>query len=323
MSKVNLAQIKDSILFAKNLSAAREARADSNLDTLDFAKTLPSASRRASQQLFASLAAKCGLDQESFDRLRLEGERELLSLHESAHSEAIKNSSRTSAALLSQVDARRKNLDGLLALNPKPFLETIDSPFLIWASPSNMLSDSTIESWKSRAKFQFRSEADSGFREVTFYYLWRNPSDRFAVVNVDGFLILNGFCRAHQSGGYFPGNRITTIRLSGSMALFEWWNQPPTQPLSQASLTQTLFTLSADAGDGFGGDSSTVSKNVFRGCDLQYSLFLVPPSAVTVIEVSALLNHSSGQDGSHNVLVDFESGDFHAMSPFVLISILT
>jgi hypothetical protein len=318
MPKIDLSQIKDAVLLTKNLTAAREVRGERDSETAGLTQVTASS---ASQQFFAAAAAKCGFDQESFERFQAQREAELVRIHEAAHAEAIKNSGRVSAELISQVDSRRKATKALTS--PKPFFETIDSPFLIWASPANMLSDSQIEPWKSRAKFGFRSEADQGFREVSFYYLWQNPSDRFAVVNVDGYLIFNGFIRAHQSGGFFPGNRTTSISVSGAMSLFEWWNQPPTQPLAQADQSLRLLVLKTNAGQGFGGDSSTVSQQVFRGCDLRYTLFLVPPFGVTVIEVTAQISHSSGQDGSHNVLVDFESGEFNAMSPFVLIGILT
>lgn len=318
MPKIDLSRIKDAILIARNLTASREDRGERNSETAGLTQAITSS---ASQQFFAAAAAKCGFDQESFERLRAQSDAELLRVHEAAHTEAIKNSGRASAEILSQLASRRKAFETFTS--PKPFFETIDSPFLIWASPTNMLSDSQIEPWKSRAKFGFRSEADQGFREVSFYYLWQNPSDRFAVVNVDGYLILNGFCRAHQSGGYFPGNRTTSISIGGAMSLFEWWNQPPTQPLPQNDQSLRLFVLKTNAGQGFGGDSSTVSQHVFRGCDLRYTLFLVPPFGVTVIEVTAQISHSSGQDGSHNVLVDFESGDFNAISPFVLIATLT
>ena len=85
--------------------------------------------------------------------------------------------------------ARRKALDLLAASDPlfAPVFLTV-KPFLIWASPSNMLVDSHIDALgHSWAKLSFSHELDwghTGFPGVpfdpawvsrlTFYYLWEN-----------------------------------------------------------------------------------------------------------------------------------------------------
>ena len=85
----------------------------------------------------------------------------------------------------------------------------LDSPFLVWTRPLVALDDSTIEPWNSRAKILFtRSNysrgwgtallEDRGTEELSFYFLWDNPGDGWALVTIDGFLVLNGFCTANS-----------------------------------------------------------------------------------------------------------------------------
>jgi hypothetical protein len=323
MQKINESQVREALLVAKNLSVARELRAAETLTPVDPSEhaTL-SANRRDAERLLGDAIPKHQIDLDRFERIHAQNQVELNRLHEARRAEAIKSSSTATKNFAYQIESRRKAIDALQAAKFKPIVENIDSPFLIWATPSNILTDSQIEPFKSRAKILFTSTARSGVRELSFYYLWRNPSDRFAVINIDGYLVLNGFCQAGQDGGFFPGSRSTSLSLKTTMVPLEWWNQPPTSPLFQASQSETVLSFSARGSQGFGDVGAIESRSISRASGLGYNLFLIPPHGVTVIEYSLVASFSSA-DGSHNVLVDFDSGDFRVMSPFVVIQTLT
>jgi hypothetical protein len=324
MQEINVSQVKETILAAKNLSVARELRTTEILppeDTLEDA--LLSANFRDTERLLGDTISKLQIDLDRFERIHTRHQIDLNRLHEAQRAAAIKNSPRIAGDFANRIEDRRTAIDTLQAAKFKPVVENIDSPFLIWATPANILTDSHIEPYNSRAKFFFTSTAKSGVREVSFYYLWQNPSNRIAVINIDGFLAFNGFCQVGQSGGFFPGDRRTSLSLRTNMIILEWWNQPPTSPLSQASQTDTVLSFSASGGGGFGDVGAIESRSISRASGLGYNLFLIPPHGVIVIEYRLVASFGSGKNGSHNVLVDFDSGDFRVLSPFVVIQILT
>lgn len=324
MQEINESQVKEALLAAKNLSGARELRAAETLTPVDPREyaTL-SDNRRDAERLLGDAISKLQIDLDRFERIHAQNQFELNRLHEVQRAEAIKNSPTVAENFAYRIESRRNAIDALRAAEFKPVVENIDSPFLIWATPANTLTDSQIEPFNSRVKFFFTSTARSGVRELSFYYLWQNPSDRFTVINIDGYLVLNGFCLAGQDGGFLPGDRRTSLSVTTKMVPLEWWNQPPTSPLFQASQSETVLSLSASGGGGFGDVGAIESRSISRASGLGYNLFLIPPHGVTVIEYSLVASFGSGADGSHNALVDFDSGDFRVVSLFVVIQILT
>lgn len=324
MPTVDESQVKEVLIAARNLAAARELRDAETLAPLGTLENAAlSANRRDAQRLLADALAELPIDLERFESVRARNMLALGQLSDGLQAEAIKNAPAANSALGRQVKARAESLKTLQGSNFAPVVENIAAPFLIWATPSNTLTGSVIEPFNSHAKFFFSSTAGSGTRELTFYYLWSNPVDRFAVINIDGYLALNGFCRAGEDGGFWPGSRFTSINLTTKMVPLEWWNQPPTSPLFQSSQQEIALNFSASGGGGFGDVGAIEARRVTRASGLGYNHFLIPPLGVTVIEYTLVASFNSGQDASPSVLVDFDSGDFRVTSPFVTIQILT
>ncbi len=318
------AEVRDSLVAAMNLSALREREAAETLTSFDGSEQ-PAlrTSLDDAERFLGTVASKLDVDRARFERILDQHQIELKRIHEEWRAEIVKNSSAAAKDLDHQVASRRKALDALTASTFKPVVENLDSPFLIWATPANILTDSQIEPFASRAKFFFQSTARSGTRQLDFYYLWRNPVDRFAVINIDGYLVLNGFCRAGENGGFLPGDRRTSISLTTKMVPLEWWNQPPTSPLFQSSQSEVVLAFSASGGGGFGDVGAIETRTLSRSSGLGYNFFMIPPNGVTVIKYSLIASFSRGSNGSGSVIVDFDSGAFRVMSPFVTIQILT
>lgn len=118
-------------------------------------------------------------------------------------------------------------------------------------------------------------------------FVWQNDeSDTTALLNVATYLVLKGWCEASVG---WPDLRPIPARaylhVSAELALFEWWNQPPTSPLSQKSQTAEALSLVASA-SGLSRLGDTETENLFNGYDPRYSLFAVPPKGVAVFQVS-------------------------------------
>lgn len=315
-------QVRLAITAARDLSAIREGRCANIIRPPSFSESSSiQANGRAAQQLYASTLGKAGFDAEEFERIRAQNQIDMRRFAEEKKAEGVKCAAAGQHALLQGIDSRRKTM-GVLASSSDPFYVTLEKPFLIWARHLNVLGETHVELWNSWAKFKFDSGKTSGAEEFTFYYLWENPSDRHALVNIDGYLVATGHLQTGQNGGNFPGNRFANVTLTGHLYPLEWWNQPPTSPVAQTDQSQQIAYLATGDGGGWGNPGEIDVANVFRGCDVRYGLFLLPPHGVTVIEVTLTVSYNTGRDSGH-VYVDFETGDFKVMSPFVLIAVLT
>ena len=156
---------------------------------------------------------------------------------------------------------------------------------------------------------------------MKFYYLWRNPKDTFSVINVDGYAIFHGYAYVGVGGGIFPGDRMASISVDGSLEILEWWNQPPTQPPAQPDQSVNVANLRVTA-YGWSEVGAIDARDIFRGYDLRHTLMLVPPSATLVFTVTAAVSCATGSD-SGLTEVDFASGAFQVGSPAVLVAVLS
>jgi hypothetical protein len=119
------------------------------------------------------------------------------------------------------------------------------------------------------AKFQLRVTEPGTTQSVSFGYIWQNASDRSAVVNVDGYLVLDGRCQAIAFDGFFQGFRLCHLFVNASLDIQELWNQPPTSPIRQGGQDARALRITA-IDDGFFEDGESVIRYLFRGFDLQY-----------------------------------------------------
>jgi len=276
-------------------------------------------SQRAGEELFSEFFRKAGLDVKKLGALQEQHNTELRRILDKQKADAIKRASRAKDTVHSSISSQSQALE-LLAAN-KPFFQfpfiTLDKPFLIWATPhSNIISDSTIAPFNSWAKISVDSTQSSGFDKLSFYFLWDNPSDFYAVINAATFMSASGHLEATAYGGLSgidPTSRYSDLGVSANFALWAWWVQPPT-PTPYA--TQIFTSISASASFWDNSESASVSD----GFNLDKTLFLVPPKGVVVFEVTFAVGYSNGHG---HVVADFESGDFKVGCPVVVVSLLT
>ncbi|MDR8391638.1 hypothetical protein NC796_10830 [Aliifodinibius sp. S!AR15-10] len=171
-----------------------------------------------------------------------------------------------------------------------------------------------MNSW---AKFKYHSDRALGSEALSFYFLWENPRDKFAVINIDAYLVLNGFCSVIDGQTLLTGYDSSSLNLQAQLSIREWWNQPPTSPLPQSDLLQSVVSLSAKGGSISGG--AIDGKHIFRGYDLRYNQFLVPPKGVAVFEVALTFSYKTSVGDVH---VNFASEDFEVLCLGVLVAIL-
>ena len=198
----------------------------------------------------------------------------------------------------------------------------LNVPFLISANSGVELEQfQTIEN-NSFAKFRARvGNPDDFFGTVKFFYVWTNPKNAFEVINVTGFVIFNGHCSVGVDGGLLPGDRQASVLVKGRLEILEFFNDPPTSPLSQPDQEVTVLQMRETA-LGFGEVGALDARDVFRGVGLSHLHMIVPPRGVVVFGVVAFAGCGTGRDGS-TAAVDFASGSFQVGSPAVLLATLT
>jgi hypothetical protein len=165
---------------------------------------------------------------------------------------------------------------------------------------------------------------------LTFYYIWQNATAYFTVVDVSAFMTVSGswqtradiyFKRDPGGSGGEPGpgepgydptagtavGGFAHLELSANLALYQWWNNPPTlAPLQNAPDQQTRISfLNLDL-HAQPPDPVLKSGFMFNWFELNQSLLVIPPEDTLVAEVSFDVDH--GVYGG-NVLADFSSGE--------------
>jgi hypothetical protein len=320
----NVDDIRRTLTMASHMDGVRAARAA--WPARDHA-TAASADVLAAQRRLQAIVRSAvggGQIEERLDEALRQHEVALRACADIASKEAIARSGAEGQRLHALTAARVRAL-GDLAATPvagaRPARVFLDRPFLIWPTRGVFFADSAVLAAGSWAKFRVDSSRSSGSEEMSFYFLWDNPSSGYAVIDVDAFLVLNGHGRAGSDGGVFPSlsGRYSNLQIHARLYLLEWWNQPPTQPFPQADTTRLALALSTNTG-GWGSVGAIESASVFRGFDLRHTQMLVPPGGVVVFEVAAGVGYSTS-DGSINV--DFESGSFEVMAPGVIVTVLT
>jgi hypothetical protein len=276
-------------------------------------------SEREGGKLFAEFYRKGGFDARSYNRLKKQHSAELNRILDQEKAAAVKRASRAKDTLHSSISGQSRALQQLTAQNgffPFPSY-SLDKPFLIWAQPhANIISDSSIESFNSWAKIRVTTSADQGTENLSFYFLWDNPTDFYAVINAATFMSASGHLKAVATGGLSgidPTSRFSDVGCSANFALWSWWQNPP--PHTDYA-TQVLASIGVSAS--FWDKSATA--NVSDGASLNRTMFLVPPRGVVVFEVAFTVDYYQGHGHCD---ADFESGSFRITCPVVVVSVLT
>ncbi len=272
----------------------------------------------------------------------------LLALQKQLRSEAQPAQAAGVAQLAESIAARRH----ALSLLAQPFTSTyvtLDEPFLIWELPHpnlDIFRDSAIEPYGSWVKILLETTQSPGGQQETdfrFYFLWENPSDYYAVVNVSSSLALNGQAVAWGSPGRLSGN-TASLYVNAYLTVMRWsgWGD---DPATGVSLDQTQYPVYdyADANvsvvdfDAYGGDwfdDPQPGSKVFdpqSPYDVSARLVAIPGRAVTLFEVG--LNVSwwfhygvdTVDDDGQSITLDlgYDPLGYMAKCPMVELELLT
>jgi hypothetical protein len=275
---------------------------------------------RALESLVASYLIKTGFEVDKTISICEQLHAELRLSLEEQKAEAVENSAQVSKILRNSIDSLFQAFHvvaGLLG-------EILDLPILIWQTQGIDFPEIQYEPGHSQAKFVINANSDScGWEEMSFYFLWQNPSDKVAVINVDSALELNGSCHAQTDGGYYvpffhPYFEVVELKLGANLYLYE---PPFTDPLepkaSDEKIVEHIRAHSLEAPPLL--ISGIDGAHVRTIAQLHHGPFIVAPHASTLIEVTVSMAFCAI---SGEVSVDFASGDFHVMCPGVAIRIL-
>jgi len=323
-SSSKLSEIKAALKAGKVQSAERQVRRAA----LVQGSPMLEKNRRAAEKLVTSFLEKSGFDLAKLNEIQTLNQAELGRIEEAQRVEAIRRSSDVKAAFRSAIENRRNIVANISSaftaggMQQQPTV-VLDEPFLIWpAYPKHhddLLFDTyNIESWNSWAKVKVQSKA-TGYEdlgEVNFYFFWENTSDSYAAINVDTWLMLNGYLEAEIPGSWFSLSP-SDIGVAAYLNILEWWNNPPTSPPDGPSGQQYQDVAYVGVYQGTFPDPVTSrSTRVFRTCDLSHDMELVPPHGSVVFEVGAGISY---ENRSGSTTADFDSGDYEVMCPFLQI----
>ena len=152
------------------------------------------------EKLLTRYWKKTGLDVAAFKKIQAQAQTEMRRLVEDQKADAIKHSSALRDRLRYGVESWRKTIERVRLPNPVlvsnflPGFVEIKTPFIIWPTHGLEMDDSHVEPGNNWAKITGESTASSGNENLRFIFVWENPNDRFAAVNVASFLALNGSC---------------------------------------------------------------------------------------------------------------------------------
>jgi hypothetical protein len=283
-----------------------------------FRRTHRASDRQAAGKLLESMLTKAGVDLEPLKALQSQRAAAAREQIARIKAEADEQSSAALSAVEHTIQAWRKNIGNLstlqLPLNVQRFL--LDTASEIATTPGLEPVAKHIGPQNNSAQFHFES-TDSGFEQVDFGFLWQNPNDQPALVNVDGYLILNGLCQILVSGDFF--GIFSSVEIRTFLRIHELWNSPPTSPAPQSSQFQRALEMDLENPGPFSGGEIS-SENLFRGFDLQYSSFMVPPLALAGFEMLCEIFYKN-DDGEVNLF--FSDRGREVLCPGVLLTVMS
>jgi hypothetical protein len=117
-------------------------------------------------------------------------------------------------------------------------------------------------------------------------------------------------------------NSIGTITLSADveLRLWEWWHQPPTEPVHQPGQIQSVSALSVDGGYALWSSGANDIEFISNNYHLYYDTFRVPNNGVAVFEVSLKLTRE-GQRSSG--WFDFSTKNWLILCPYLQLEIVS
>lgn len=287
-----------------------------------------SASSRAIEEALESSLRTAGFDVDRLDALVRESNARARETIANFMSETDRGGSDVLDATSRSVEDLRERLAQVTAASSGVPAQTffLDTATEISATPGISLDATHLgaapeTNW---ARFFYDvSRGDEGWffvggDSVSFGFVWQNPRDEFAVVNVTGFLVFNGSCTVLSDGGFIVIKNFSRLSVDAELAIHELWNDPPTSPVAQPAQSWGLLRLFCDS-SGLAAPGNIDGENVNRGLSVGFDQLVVPPRGSVRLEVACNLfwNIHSGETQS-----DFSFGDRRLSCPGVLIGML-
>jgi len=302
--------------------ADREALA-SFLRPRSSAQRRTSASHKALVELVTSTLVSAGLDLDEFDSLRARGRTELREWAEKGRAETDDHAKTLQPLIAHMAESWRAQVQELQNFAPPPAspfsYHLLDTASRISSSAGVTLSGTNTAPTNNWAEFQLFTE-DSGSQQVTFTFSWQNQTEKYVVINVDGYLVLNGVVESSADPGFaafFPGG-TSQVWVDGQLYLSGLpWQTPDTPPQLVASGTPGLY-LTAHAG--WDDPGEIVSHPLFRGYDLQYQTIVVAPGGTVGVGVACGLSYIN-DDGAASFI--FTKLGRQVLCPGVLITVVS
>lgn len=215
---------------------------------------------------------------------------------------------------------------------------TLDKPIVIWQTQPHIETDVFIgaEYTPGDAGLLFNVEdvQDAHFRTFVFYYLWENPSEFYAVVNVSTSLLFTGVCTATSNTGFFSGD-TSTVDMTCFLSLIRnggWPNDPGSSTTADGTpypgYASTAFAsvvgLDAVGGGLFGDPGFQQQEFSVTPFDLSFPQMVIPGGASVLFEVSVQESDSvSSFEISNSAQLDFATRGRRVACPGVDLEILT
>lgn len=206
---------------------------------------------------------------------------------------------------------------GTLSPDGGRLLQWLDTPLVVWPTPTLKLENYSIQPFNTVAKVHWR-RGNGGWSDfLSFPFRWTNHSANPAVISADGYLIFNGVAVGHvDSGWYIEAANQVAWAVYGGFSIAAEWDPAPTY--LTAAPTETIVGMLLNGDDYFFYSSDyTRQQNVYRGYDLRTPLVTVPAGASVLLHMS--VHFRADVDGGY-VDADFATGAAALSTPGVLVT---
>ena len=286
MGKIKLSEVKSV------LSAAKKARSQNSKLLMPHRVGLSPGAASERAKLLTSFFKKAGLDvsklakiQDKSPRIDIKPSPTLTKEYLWRKNSIIQNAKNRISALQVPPTSDTK-------LNPlfgPPNQQIIQiQPFFIWVTPVGILKSSNIggpnDNW---AKIRIDSTSDSANYEVNFLYLWENPSDLQAIVDVQTYLGFFGYCSVSCGSGILYGISHSESQIAAQLNIYAWWEQDPTFGPSVLSSNSWPVEDLLVEGPGLFRPPPSKWEYVQSLPNLTYNKLVVPPGDTALFEVNA------------------------------------
>jgi hypothetical protein len=273
------------------------------------------ATQEAIEQLVTSALVSAGLDEGKLDALRKQGQKELREWAAKRKAENDAQRKEIEPAIQQIVGSWRNKLQQFNDYTTPPaspfhyFL--LDTASDISPTPKLALTSANIGPTNNWAEFELQA-TDSSAQWVTFTFEWQNASDVFALINIHGYLVLNGEIEALAGGSFFGGDTSEAqayVELRASVA-----------GAPELTLVSETLPPVTSVGQGFWEGGQITDQPVFRGFDLEADLQIVPPGGVVTVQILFDMVYTN-DDGQVDYV--FTGLDRKVLSPGVLIVVVS